>query len=114
MAYLTLLQDECSILRAPTTVDAYMSTIYDWDNAVVVATGRCSIQPGFSDEVPEDRQTVVTTWRLITDDPALYVLRATDRVVWQGRTLDVDSLGMLWRHRSADHHIEATLREVQG
>lgn len=114
MAWLTLMRDECSILRAPTTLDTYNSTVYDWDSATTVATGRCSIQPGFSDEIPEDRNTVTTTWRLITDDTALYVLLPTDRIVWEDRTLDVDSIAMLWRHLGGVHHIEAVLREVQG
>jgi hypothetical protein len=114
MPWFTLIQDTCSILRAPTTVDAYMSTVYDWDAATVVASGRCSIQPGFSDEIPEDRQTVTTTWRLITDDSALFGLLATDRIQWEGRTFEVDSIAMLWRHYQQNHHIEANLREVQG
>lgn len=114
MAYFTLIQDTVQVLRAPTTVDAYNSLVRDWDNATVAATGLASVQHSFSTENVDDRQTTTTTLRLISADVNLFGIRATDRIVWQGQTFDVDSEVMLWRWYGADHHIELFLREVSG
>lgn len=114
MPYFTLIQDTVQVLRAPTTVDDYHSEIRDWDNATVVATGLGSVQPSFSAENVDDRQTTTSTWRLITADSALYGILPTDRILWQDHTFDVDSEPLMWRWFNADHHIEVFLREVNG
>lgn len=113
----TLIQDTVEIWRAPIATDEYNSQYRDWDNATRVATGRASVQPSFGQELTVDRQTVIDTYRLYTDDPVLMatgVILATDRVVYQGLTLEVDNAPHLWRHRGADHHLEVALRKVDG
>lgn len=114
MGYFTLMNDTVQVLRAPVVEDAYHSQTRNWSAATVVATGLAAVQPGFSDENSDDRQTTISTWRLISDSTDLYGILPTDRILWQGKTFEVDSEASMWRWRNADHHIEVNLREVHG
>ena len=113
-AYFTLINDSVEVLRAPVVEDDYHSQVRNWDAAVVALTGLASVQPGFSTENPNDRQTTVTTWRLISADAVLFDIEPTDRIRWQGNVFEVDSEPMLWRWFNRDHHIELYMREVHG
>jgi hypothetical protein len=81
----------------------------DWPNAART-TIRANVQPDRTVELNDQRQTTVTRWRLFCG-PAEEIV-ATDRVEWDGRTLEVDGDVELWKRSGAPHHQEAVLRGV--
>lgn len=105
MAY----HDEAVRQRATATTDRYGNSVQDW-TAPAEVTITCTIQPADSRENVVDRDTVVTRYRLFcapdTD------ITSADRLVWRGRTFEVD--GDLEEHsrKSTPHHREAFLRGV--
>lgn len=113
----TLIQDYVEIWRAPVATDEYNSQYRNWAAATMIAAGRASVQPSFGQELTVDRQTVVDTYRLYTDDHALMApgaIKATDRVHYNDLILEVDNAPHLWRNRRQDHHLEVALRMVEG
>ncbi|MFF7408703.1 hypothetical protein [Streptomyces lydicus] len=111
-----LYADSLTLVRAPFRVDKYGNTTSerDWANAIRTPYTRLSVQPDSSTEATGDRPYVVTGWRLITakgvDIPAL----ATDRIEFDGMTLELDGEVGRFRVGGRVHHVEARLKKVSG
>lgn len=106
--------DVVQIIQGHEEVDEYNSTFTSWDTPTVVASGRATIQHFMSSEEDVDRQTTIEGLRLISDDPALFNFMAEHRVIYAGRTYEVDGEIQQWRFFSRVHHIEVYLRRVIG
>ena len=72
----------------------------------------CSVQPGSSSEQEDQRTTVTTTWRAFL--PGGTDLRATDRLIWDGRTFEVVGEPDVWTIDGEAHHVQASLRLIRG
>lgn len=100
---------------APTEVtDPYGSTRFSWSSPTLVAEGKATIQHFMASEDDDDRQTTIEGLRLISDDPALFNFDAKHRVLYAGRTYEVDGEIQQWRFFSRVHHVEVYLRRVVG
>lgn len=107
--------DIISVLRAPVITDSYNRSIRDWDNAVVVKTGRASIQHYLALEEAVDRQTETEAGRLFTDTPDMKgQIQAEDRVIYDGRTWEITSPPEEFRLFGRYHHTEMFLKLVEG
>lgn len=111
-----LFGDSVVRVRAGFLVDKYGNTtsVRDWPNATRTTVASVSVQPDASTEATGDRGSIVTGWRLITPKGRDLALLPTDRVEFDGMTLEVD--GEIARYRLAGriHHAEARLRKVDG
>jgi hypothetical protein len=68
------------------------------------------VQPDRTVELGDQRQTVITHWRLFAG-PGEDIL-ATDRFEWSGKVLEVEGDVELWKRLGSPHHQEAVLRGV--
>ncbi|MCR8576468.1 hypothetical protein [Streptomyces sp. Isolate_219] len=104
------------VLRAPLVVDPYgnPSTERDWGNATSTPYDGVSVQPDASTEATGDRATIVTGWRLFTDRWVDIDLLPTDRVQYDGMTLEVDGEVARYHRGGRTHHVEARLKRVVG
>lgn len=108
------LQD-IAIVRAGTVEDEYGNEQDDWGAAATrIPVSGVNVQPaGGSTEDTEDKQVVVTGWRLYTPRGMDVDLRETDRVEAWGTTMQVVGKVARWPAPGGGvHHIEADLREV--
>lgn len=103
-------------VRAPEVVDRYNNKQRDWANAARTSLVGVNVQPAGSppqsDEDTVGRQTTITGWRLYTPPGMDVDLLETDRVEYEGMTLEVDGKVGRWRVGGKVHHVEAALREV--
>jgi hypothetical protein len=103
---------------------AWKTTIHnqrvaDWDNADRHLYERsATIQPRSTTETTlDDRNQVVTGWRLSSRPGVTIDLGPTDRIEWNGRLLEVIGDVAAWPHPirpDAVHHIEVDLQRVSG
>jgi hypothetical protein len=106
--------DAVSVLRAPTSDDAYGNDdVRDWDAATSTPVTGCSFQPlegsGFSEEVTVGRESVISRWVLYAP-PDTDVL-PTDRVQFDGVTYEVDGEPQRWGHAPRGY-LSALLRKA--
>lgn len=103
-------------VRAPLVADRYGNRKRDWTAATRATVTGVNVQPAGSppqsDEDTTDRQTTITGWRLYTPQGMDVDLLETDRVEYEGMTLEVDGKVGRWRIDGRVHHVEAALREV--
>lgn len=103
-------------LRAPVATDRYGNEKRDWAAAERAEVTGVNIQPAGapadSDEDTSGRQVTVTTWYLCTRPGVDLDLLETDRIEWDGMTLEVNGKVGRWRLAGRAHHVEATLTEV--
>jgi hypothetical protein len=105
-------------VRAPVVTDRYNNRKRDWDDATRLTVEGVNVQPAGtpprSDESTIDRQTTVTSWTLQTREGVDLDLLETDRVEFDGMTLEVDGRVGRWPDpfTGAVHHVEARLKEV--
>lgn len=99
------------IRDAPLVSDGKGNQIRDWANATSV-TAQGWIQPLSSDEQVLNQERVVSRWRLFLEPSA--VASATSRIVWNGKTFQVDGEVQAWDTGYGVHHHEAFLRLVTG
>jgi head-tail adaptor len=103
--------DTVDVLRASSTTDRYGNDVAGtW--ATHLSDVPAVVQPANTSENVVDRDTVVTRYRLhIGPDTDITAL---DRIVWRGRTFDID--GDLEQHsrKGTPHHLEAFLRGTSG
>jgi hypothetical protein len=105
-------------VRAPLVEDRYRNKKPDWDNATRITVSGVNIQPAGvpvqSEEDTDDRQTTVTAWNLQTPEGVDLDLLETDRIEFDGMTLEVDGKVGRWPDPFAPgvHHVEARLKEV--
>jgi len=111
-----LTADSVVRVRAPYKVDKYgnPSTVRDWALAARTVVYGVSVQPDGSTEATGDRTAVITGWRLISERGRDVDLLRTDRIEFDGMTLEVDGKVGRLRMRGRVHHIEARLQEVTG
>jgi hypothetical protein len=105
-------------LRAPLVEDRYKNRKRDWDHAQHTLVTGVNIQPAGvpvrSEEDTTDRQTTVTAWNLQTPEGIDLDLLETDRIEYDGMTLEVDGKVGRWPDpfTGGVHHVEARLKEV--
>ncbi len=105
-------------VRAPLVEDRYKNKKRDWDNAERTAVDGVNVQPAAvpvrSQEDTQDRQITVTAWNLQTPEGVVLDLLETDRIEFDGMTLEVDGKVGRWPDpfTGGVHHIEARLKEV--
>ncbi|GAA3781172.1 phage head completion protein [Micromonospora maritima] len=107
---MVILHDQVTRLRAPLAEGPYGNEERDWDNPEQ-ATWPAEVQPVSSTEDVVNQQQTVTRWRLIVGPSADLV--ATDRVVWDGATYEIDGDVERWKRRNVLHHLEAVLMRVE-
>ncbi|MEV0445284.1 hypothetical protein AB0I84_07545 [Streptomyces spectabilis] len=93
--------DPVVIRRAPLTASAYTNR-RDWENARTLWSGLASVQPDRAFEVRSpERETAQE--RLVVYLPWGTPVDSTDRIVWDGRTFEVDGEPMRWQQGSLRH-----------
>ena len=103
------------IVRPGTAEDEYGNERPDWGaGATRIPVSGVNVQPsGGSTEDTDDKQVVVTGWRLYTPRGRDVDLRETDRVEAWGTTMQVVGKVARWPAPGGGvHHVEADLREV--
>jgi hypothetical protein len=100
--------DTVTVKRAPLAEDSFGNENRDWTSATSTAVGGCSVQPLPANEVIVGRDTVVSRWTLFA--PVATDLEATDRVVWEGDTYEVDGEPQRW----TGVYLSALLRRSQS
>jgi hypothetical protein len=105
-------------VRAPLVEDRYKNKKRDWSSAVRVTISGVNIQPAGtpvrSEEDTDDRQTTVTAWNLQSAEGRDLDLLETDRIEFDGMTLEVEGKVGRWPDPFGPgvHHVEARLKEV--
>lgn len=106
-----LLIVEASLVKAGTAVDAYGNDVPAWD-AVTATPIRCRLEQATrSETTDETRDALVGTFRLFTND---LTVQGRDRIVVGLTTYEVDGPPALVADGAGTHHLEATLRWVEG
>jgi len=82
--------DSVTVVRAPLVTDRYGGKIRDWPTATRTAYAGVSVQPAGSTEDVRDREHISNRFTLFTSRGFDIDLLATDRVEWNGLTLQVD------------------------
>ncbi|MFZ3595452.1 hypothetical protein [Streptomyces sp. BH104] len=105
-----LTADSVIVWRKYEGVDKYGNPISVWDPVLgkTTYTG-VSVQPDYSEEATGDRASRVTGLRLITGRGRDIDLLATDRVIFNGVTYNVDGEVGRYRMGGRVHHVEARL-----
>jgi hypothetical protein len=107
--------DIIEVWRAPVITDEYNREVYDWPNATMVKSGRCSVQHYMALEEDIDRQTETEGARLFNDTPDMKgAILATDRVKYDGRFWEVTSPPQEYRLFARYHHTELFVKLVEG
>lgn len=75
----------------------------DWSNTTSTQVHACSVQPAPSDEFTIDRDTFTTRW--VAYLPASTDVQATDRVLWQGDTYEIDGGVLAWDFGALSHKV---------
>ena len=104
-----LLPDQVTRRRATTASDGYGNPTSDWSSVTEVVYP-AEVQPASTDENVVDQDRTVTRWRAWL--PAAADLVATDRIVWDGDTYEIDGDVQRWKQRGVPHHIEVLLVKV--
>lgn len=99
-----------TVQRAPLVTD-HGNQIRDWSAAAGHAISGCVVVPQPGSENNINRSGTVAPFLLIA--PAGADLEASDRVVYSGRTFEVDGPVRRWDTGVLDH-VEADLQEVSG
>lgn len=104
-----------TVQRAPALVDGQgnVTPQRDWANATSATYEGVSVQPASTRETWDAQGVAVTVdWQLFTRPGQVVDIRADDRVLWDGRTLEVVGEPQVWKHptRAGVHHVEVMLR----
>ncbi|MFE0447340.1 hypothetical protein ACFW6C_07560 [Streptomyces fungicidicus] len=103
-------------VRAPLVTDRYGNTTTerDWSRAERLPVSGVEVQPDGSSETTGDRELVLTGWKIYSPRGRDLDLLKSDRVEYDGMTLEVD--GEIGRHklRGRVHHVEVRVRRVTG
>lgn len=106
------LADVITRKRAPLVTDRYGKQVRDWSAAASVDYP-AEVQPVSSTENVVNQARTETRWRVWLGPSA--DLAATDRVVWDGVTFEVEGDVERWKRRGRLHHLRAVLvRVAQG
>ncbi|WP_338683944.1 hypothetical protein QD712_25840 [Streptomyces acidiscabies] len=105
-------------VRAPLVEDRYRNKKRDWSSAQHTRIDGVNVQPAGaparSEEDTDDRQTTVTAWVLQTPEGVDLDLLETDRIIFDGMTMEVDGKPARWPDPFGPgvHHVEARLKEI--
>jgi hypothetical protein len=101
-------------LRADTVPDGRHGGFYrDWDNAAATTIGGVSVQPYATAESTLEAAYVAD--RLHVYAPAGTDLQATDRVIYDGTTFEVDGDAQIWHGLAGPaHHVELVIKRLAG
>ena len=98
-------------LRAPVTVDSHGNEVRNWSTATSVTMNGWLAQR-IRDENNDNRDARISDWHLTV--PTGSDITALDRVVIDGQTFELDGPpNTAWTPRGP-HHIECSLRVVEG
>ncbi|WP_432137651.1 hypothetical protein [Streptomyces sp. bgisy154] len=106
-------------VRAGVKTDRGGNDMPDWSSAAVsrlTVTG-LNIQPNSQTEtVNEQRDAVITGYRVQSAEGIVPDIRATDRIEWNGQTFEVDGEVATWPDLFTDaaHHIEFAMKRATG
>lgn len=110
-----LATDSVTVVRAPLVAGRYGGQTRDWTTATRTAYDGVCVQPVSSTEDVRDRELLVGRFTLFTSRGSDIDLLATDRVEWNGITLQVDGDPNRWPMPGGGiHHVEASLKQVTG
>jgi len=104
-------------LRAGTKTDRGGNTIPDWSNPYRLTVTGLNIQPNAQSEKPdEQRDAVITGYRVQSTEGTAPDIKATDRIEWNGQTFEVDGEVATWPDLFTDtpHHIEFAMVRATG
>ncbi|MFE9684180.1 hypothetical protein [Streptomyces sp. NPDC006285] len=109
-----LYEQSIVIVRPGTVSDRYGNEKADWgESATRTPVAQVNVQPaGGSQEDTDDKRIVVTGWLLISAPGTYPDLQATDRIEYEGMTLQVTGKIGRWPTPAGVRHIEAQLKEV--
>lgn len=113
-----MFHDTVTVVRAPIVRDRWDDDVPDWADATRTdVTGVVVLPTAQIEDAAGNRIAVSSGWRLFSRPGLDIDLRATDRIEWNGQSLEVIGEVARWPHpiRAADvHHVEAELRKVEG
>jgi hypothetical protein len=93
-----------SVVRAGTKPSDYGTTlVLDWDAGTLWDVEGCSVQPTSAPEFTQDRDAVLVRW--VAWLPIDADVRATDRVIFDGETYDIDGEPMRWSFGALAHQV---------
>lgn len=106
-------------VRAGTRTDRGGNTMPDWSPEAVsrLSIDRVSVQPNTQEETTgPERGAVATGWRVLSEPGVDADVRATDRVEWDGMTLEVVGEVARWPDPldGGVHHVEFTMSRATG
>lgn len=101
------------LVRPAVTTDRYNNPSYDYGPAAARTTIRAWIEQAdlAREQIRDGRDAIESGWKLITNHTGVDPL---DRVEWDGQTFDVDGEPWPVYTPAGLHHIEGSLRKVQG
>jgi hypothetical protein len=106
-------------VRAGTKTDRGGNTVPDWSPTAVarLTVSGLNIQPNSQTEtVDEQRDAVITGYRVQSAEGTSPDIKATDRIEWNGQDFEVDGEVAAWPELFTDgvHHIEFAMVRSTG
>ncbi|WP_045562982.1 hypothetical protein [Streptomyces sp. FxanaA7] len=106
-------------VRAATKVDRGGNTVPDWSAGAVdrLTVAGLNIQPNSqSEDADEQRDAVVTGYRVQSAEGTAPDITAVDRIEWRGQLYEVDGEVAAWPELFTDttHHIEFVMVRATG
>ncbi len=104
-------------LRAGMKTDRGGNQIPDWSNPDRLTVTGLNIQPNNQSETAdEQRDAVITGYRVQSAEGTAPDIKATDRIEWNGSTFEVDGEVAAWPDLFTDsvHHIEFAMVRATG
>ncbi|MGW4603729.1 hypothetical protein ACWENS_10710 [Streptomyces sp. NPDC004532] len=108
-------------VRAGEKTDRGGNTVPDWSQPDRLAVTGLNIQPNApanvaSETVDEQRDSVITGYRVQSTEGTSPDIKATDRIEWNGQTFEVDGEVAVWPDLFTDtpHHIEFSMVRATG
>ncbi|MGW1134422.1 hypothetical protein [Streptomyces griseoluteus] len=104
-------------VRAGTKTDRGGNPIPDWSNPDRMTVTGLNIQPNSQVEAgDEQRDAVITGYRVQSVEGTAPDIKATDRIQWNGQTFEVDGEVATWPDLFTDapHHVEFVMVRATG
>lgn len=109
-----LITETVDLLNVPYVDAGYNQTKPDYSAGTVIASGRATVQPFLSNEDDINRETTNQQFRLITDDPSLFVATAKNAIRRYGVVYRIDGEPFVWYLNGKIHHVEMNLQIIKG
>lgn len=92
-------------LRAPLVDDGHNNAVPNWSAATSTPITGCSVQPGSTDEVLENRDTTLIQWTVYA--PSTADVLSSDRISYLGVEYEIDGQPAAWPSPSGalDHKV---------